>query len=85
MREGFPNCVQGKYATSPKHAIRGKPLEQELPHLRLRYRTLLVLPTPPVPGHATRLVHRQRGGRQQRQQGGCGVEDGGRVPQIVNG
>lgn len=40
--------------------------------LRLRRRTLLALPTPPVPGHAPRLIHRQRREHEQHQQGGAG-------------
>ena len=42
--------------------------EQESLRLRLRHLTLLVLLTPPVPGHAPRLVHRQRRGHEQHQQ-----------------
>jgi hypothetical protein len=41
-----------------------------------RRRTLLVLLPPPVPGHAPRLVHRQRRGHEQEQQGTTGVGHG---------
>src|SRR5919106_5137715 len=48
--------------------VRSVEAEQESLHLRLRQRTLLVLLTPPVPGHAPRLVYRQRRRREQHQQ-----------------
>ena len=38
--------------------VRSVEAEEESLHLRLRKRTLLVLLTLPVPGHALRLVHR---------------------------
>lgn len=49
--------------------------EQESLHLRLRPRKLLVLLTPPVPGHAPRLVYRQYRVHEQHQQAAPGVEE----------
>ena len=43
-------------------------------HVSLRHLALLVLLTPPVPGHAPRLVHRQRRGHEQHQQAARGVD-----------
>ena len=54
------------------HTVPGYASEQSV-HLRLQHRPLLVLLTTPVPGHASRLVHRQRRGHEQHQQGGTGV------------
>jgi len=53
---------------------------QESLHLPLRHCTLLVLLTPPVPGHAFRLVDRKHGCYEQYQEGGTGVEQRGCVP-----
>jgi hypothetical protein len=47
--------------------------EQEKLNLRLRLLTPPALLTPPVRGHASRLVHRQRRGDEQHQQRGAGV------------
>jgi hypothetical protein len=44
-------------------------------HLRLRLLSLLLLFTPPVPGHALRLVHRQCHDHEQHQQADPGVKE----------
>ena len=83
-----PGCSSGRSASLPPLNVAPVEAEQESLHLRLRHRTLLVLLTPPVPGHAPRLVHRQRRGDEQQQKGGTGVEHGGWAPQhaeIVTG
>src|SRR5215207_2395952 len=48
--------------------------EQQSLQLRLRHRTPLVLLTPPVPGHAPRLVHVQHHDHEQNHRAANGVD-----------
>jgi len=50
-----------------------------------RHRTLLVLLTPPVPGHTPWLVHRQRRGHEQQQQGDAGVKQRSGAAAVITG
>jgi hypothetical protein len=66
----------------PEHVLLRFCLELTM-HLRLRHRTLLVLLTPPVRGHAPRLVHRQRRGHEQHQQAATGVDEFAPQPEDI--
>ena len=67
------DCAPMPSSPEPGQArVRSVETEQESLHLRLRHLTLLVLLTPPVRGHALRLVHRQHCEHDQHYQSSTG-------------
>jgi hypothetical protein len=74
--DGVPVSIDVRYWRSRK-ALKAEDLGfmAEAVHLRLRHLLLLVVLTPPVGGHAPRLVHIERRDHEQHQQASTGVEE----------